>query len=172
MGALDGWRLVAYTMDYHPHNHLSFAENRPFNKTPFESVDLEYDEAGRVCGKEYADIYSGSGNPDCKEGDTTKFSQTLWPVHCVQGTKGQELDEGLKFPDGAAVIKKGISSVADSYGVFEDNRVFYSEANLEGIEYEIASESNIDTLLQVQKVSNVYVVGVALDYCVRYSALQ
>lgn len=172
---LEGWDLVAYTMDYHPNTHISFAENSPFNKQNFEFVNLAYDSQGRVCGQEYVGMYGGSANPSCAESEIqTNFSQQLWPVHCVQGTWGQMLDAGISkaMPSGVAVVKKGYSTVIDSYGAFENNRVFYSETSVDGEDYEIESESSLNRLLEVAGVKNVYLVGLALDYCVKYTGLQ
>jgi len=172
---LEGWDLVIYTMDYHPNTHLSFAANSPFNKTPFEFVNVSYDTQGRVCGQEYVEMYQQSANPNCTEGDIeTTFSQQLWPVHCVQDTWGQKFDDRILegMPQGAAVVKKGHSTIADSYGAFENNLVFLSGADLDGNALEIASESSQNRLLQVAGVKTVYVTGLALDYCVKYTSLQ
>lgn len=173
LAALDGWKLVAYTQDYHPSNHISFSDNSPYSKKPFEFVNMAYDTNLRICGQDYVEMYGVSANPSCNASNVeTNFSQQLWPVHCVQGTWGQKLDSRLEMPSGAAYVKKGLTSVADSYGAFQNNFVQLSDSDLSGNELGIASEGSLNTLLQVAGAKTVYVAGLALDYCVKYSSLQ
>jgi len=171
--ALPGWNTVVFTMDYHPQNHFSFAENSPFNKTIFSFIDAVYDKNSRICGKEYVDLYGGSAAEKCDESDLrVNYSQELWPVHCVQGTWGQKIDDRVQIPATATIVKKGHSTVVDSYGAFEDNFVFESKAAISPIEMNIMSENNLARLLKLADVENVYMTGLALDYCVKYTAMQ
>jgi len=179
LAELDGWAFVAYTMDYHPPNHASFADNSPFEKNPFDFVDMAYDEQGRICGEEYVSMYGPSANSNCSEEDVvSKFSQHLWPVHCVQGTWGQNLDDKITLPAMHTLIRKGITSVADSYGAFENNIIFLkgnlsdSDESKQLTNLEMVSQSSLEALLMTAGVSNVYIAGLALDYCVKYTALQ
>jgi nicotinamidase-related amidase len=160
-------------MDYHPQNHFSFAKNSPFNKTSFSFVDAAYDKSSRICGKEYVELYGGSATEKCDEHDVeVNFSQELWPVHCVQGTWGQKIDDRVQIPATATIVKKGLSTVVDSYGAFEDNFVYESKATISPGDMKIISENNLATLLKLADVENVYMTGLALDYCVKYTALQ
>jgi nicotinamidase-related amidase len=173
LSAMPGWNLVAFTMDYHPLNHFSFAVNSPLNKTSFSFVDAVYDKSSRICGKEYVDLYGGSATENCSQCDIrVNFSQQLWPVHCVQGTWGQQIDDRVKIPASAAVVKKGLTTVVDSYGAFENNFAFESKATEDPNEMETLSENSLATLLKLANVKNVYMTGVALDYCVKYTAMQ
>jgi nicotinamidase/pyrazinamidase len=75
-----------------------------------------------------------------------------WPVHCVAGTPGAELVDGLDVARLSAIIDKGMASDADGYSGFE-------ATGLEG-------------LLRALEVGAVHVAGLALDYCVRATALD
>lgn len=78
---------------------------------------------------------------------TTHFD--TWPVHCVQGTPGAEFHPGLNL-DGAVVFRKGLSTENDGYSPFEG-----------------VSEDG-QTLEQfLGQLTNLYVVGLATDYCVK-----
>jgi nicotinamidase/pyrazinamidase len=84
--------------------------------------------------------------------------QTFWPDHCVQGTRGAKLHPGLDQARIQAVIRKGYDPGADSYSGFTDN----AGKNPTGLEGYLKSRG----------VTKVYVAGLALDYCVRASALD
>ncbi|HEY4242282.1 MAG TPA: isochorismatase family protein [Kofleriaceae bacterium] len=79
--------------------------------------------------------------------------ETLWPPHCVQGTRGAELL--VDVPD---VIQKGTDPRIDSYSGFFDN-------NHE-------KQTALDGWLRARGVDHVYVMGLATDYCVRATALD
>merc|ERR1712232_1375251 len=134
---------------------------------------MGYDKSSRICGKEYIDLYGGSATENCSQSNIgVNFSQELWPVHCVQGTWGQKIDERVQIPASAAVVKKGLSTVVDSYGAFENNFAFGSQASNKSNELEILSENSLAVLLKLANVENVYMTGLALDYCVKYTAMQ
>lgn len=90
----------------------------------------------------------------------------------MQGTWGQKLDDEIVMPDGAAVVKKGITTVADSYGAFENNVLYLSDTELSGNDFELATASSLNKVLEVAGVKTVYMTGLALDYCVKYTSLQ
>merc|ERR1712048_1331992 len=121
----------------------------------------------------YADLYGKSASADCPENDVEiNFSQELWPVHCVQGTWGQQLDDRVYIPSNAVTVKKGETTVVDSYGAFENNFIFKSQKRRNSSELDIFSENSLGKLLKLAGVENVYLTGLALDYCVKHTALQ
>ncbi|QHC36224.1 nicotinamidase [Komagataeibacter xylinus] len=79
-----------------------------------------------------------------------------WPVHCVAGTKGAALVPDLAQAHIGVVLRKGMRRDIDSYSAFEDNAR--------------ASRTGLEELLRGRGISRVFVVGVALDYCVAASA--
>jgi nicotinamidase/pyrazinamidase len=76
----------------------------------------------------------------------------VWPVHCVAESEGAELAHGVDRGLIDVVVDKGRSREADGYSGFEDTR--------------------LDELLRSRGVDTVHVVGLALDYCVRATALD
>ncbi len=80
-----------------------------------------------------------------------------WPRHCVQGTRGAAFHPALKYPDEAIVMSKGMNPDQDSYSVFHS-----SDANSTGFL----------NLLKIFGVTELYIGGLATDYCVKYTVLD
>lgn len=80
-----------------------------------------------------------------------------WPGHCVQGTKGAEFHPGLKLPEDAVIISKGMDPRSDSYSCFQG----YSPDGKDFL-----------TLLREFKIEELYIGGLATDYCVKASILD
>ncbi|MCH6198978.1 bifunctional nicotinamidase/pyrazinamidase [Aquiflexum sp. LQ15W] len=90
--------------------------------------------------------------------DLNGVSQILWPVHCVQGTKGAELHPGLKTEKWEAVFKKGTNPNVDSYsGFFDNNRM---------------GDTGLSAFLKEKGIEEVFVCGLATDYCVKFTVLD
>src|SRR6266487_1828526 len=90
--------------------------------------------------------------------DLNGLPQTLWPVHCVQGTRGAELAAALNRERIANVIPKGTDAGIDSYSGFFDNG--HRRA------------TGLGEWLRAKGVTEVYVCGLATDYCVKFTALD
>ena len=90
--------------------------------------------------------------------DLHGLPQTLWPVHCVQGTPGAEFAPGLDRSRWDAVFQKGTDPEIDSYSGFFDNG--HRRA------------TGLGATLRARGVREVTVVGLATDYCVRFTALD
>lgn len=90
--------------------------------------------------------------------------QRLWPIHCVQGTKGADIISQLDVSKVDVFVKKGMDARVEMYSAFSD-----SFGNLTsgagGVSLDLAS------LLHSQNITDVYVVGLAGDYCVKDTAL-
>ena len=84
--------------------------------------------------------------------------QTLWPVHCVQKTQGVELAATLNRQGIARVFPKGTDAGIDSYSGLFDNARHMS--------------TGLSEWLKAQGVTEVYVCGLATDYCVKFTALD
>jgi nicotinamidase/pyrazinamidase len=82
-----------------------------------------------------------------------------WPVHCVQGSKGAELIDGLVLPENAIEVRKGADPIVDSYSAFGGWAT--------GID-----PQPLDQFLKAQGVDAVYVMGLATDFCVKETALD
>ena len=86
------------------------------------------------------------------------LSQVLWPVHCVQGTRGAELADGLERGRIGRVFVKGTDPEIDSYSGFFDNGRRRS--------------TGLGEYLAARGVDEVVVLGLATDYCVKFTALD
>lgn len=86
------------------------------------------------------------------------MTQVLWPAHCVQGTLGADYAPGLDTKRIAKVFLKGIDPTIDSYSGFFDNG--HKRA------------TGLGDYLRQQGVTDVAVVGLATDYCVKWTALD
>lgn len=75
-----------------------------------------------------------------------------WPVHCVQNTKGAEFHSDLSDDPRVTIISKGIDERADGYSGFDG--------------------TNLGQLLREEGVEEVWVGGLATDYCVKHTVLD
>jgi nicotinamidase/pyrazinamidase len=102
-----------------------------------------------------------ANHPGTKPGDRIMLDgieQILWPVHCVQDTHGAEFASSFDTKRIASVFQKGIDPRIDSYSAFFDNA--HRRA------------TGLGDYLKDRSVKDVYLLGLALDYCVKYSALD
>ena len=90
--------------------------------------------------------------------DLNGLPQTLWPVHCVQRTKGAELAPNLRRDRIARVFQKGTDPRIDSYSGLFDN--------------EHKKSTGLGEWLKEKGVNEVFVCGLATDYCVKFTALD
>ena len=90
--------------------------------------------------------------------DLHGLDQVLWPVHCVQGTPGAEFVDALDTEAIDAVFQKGTDPTIDSYSGFYDNGR--------------RKATGLGEWLRERGVTKVTVVGLATDYCVKFTALD
>ena len=90
--------------------------------------------------------------------DLHGLQQILWPVHCVQNTPGAAFVPALDTSRFDRVFQKGTDPNIDSYSGFFDNG--HSKA------------TGLGDYLKSRNVSDIYVCGLATDYCVKYTALD
>ncbi len=82
----------------------------------------------------------------------------LWPEHCIEGSFGAELSAHLKLDKIDKTILKGTNPDIDSYSAFFDN--------------EKKHQTELDSFLKTKGVSSLIIVGLATDYCVKFTALD
>jgi nicotinamidase/pyrazinamidase len=84
--------------------------------------------------------------------------QTLWPVHCVQGSRGAEFHPALRLPRAELILRKGYRPQVDSYSAFfENDRV---------------TPTGLAGYLDNRNLTRVFLAGLTYDFCVGYSALD
>jgi len=98
---------------------------------------------------------------DAEPFSTLQFSygpQTLWPDHCVQGTKGAAFHPELDVTKAQMVVRKGFHPGIDSYSAFREN--------------DRTTRTGLDGYLKARGFTRLTLCGLALDYCVAWSAID
>lgn len=84
--------------------------------------------------------------------------QTLWPVHCVQGSAGAAFHPALRTDPAQMIIRKGFRPGIDSYSAFFEN--------------DRTTPTGLEGYLRSRGVTDLVLVGLATDFCVGFSALD
>lgn len=108
-------------------------------------------------------ISFASSHPGCEPMEAIDLYghlQTLWPDHCIQGTPGAELHEGLPWEKVAAIIRKGADPQSDSYSGFRNNWNFMGERLPTGLA----------GYLKERDMKDIFICGLAGDVCVKWTA--
>jgi nicotinamidase/pyrazinamidase len=124
---LPRFAVRVFTQDWHPADHLSFAESHP-GQAPFATTEMPYG------------------------------AQVLWPVHCVQGSEGAAFHPRLDTDCADMIVRKGFRREIDSYSAFFEN--------------DHATPTGLAGYLRERGVAEVWLAGLATDFCVGYSALD
>jgi nicotinamidase/pyrazinamidase len=90
--------------------------------------------------------------------ELNELQQILWPDHCVQNTLGAEFVAELNMDRINAIFKKGTDREIDSYSGFFDNGHRKS--------------TGLGDYLNEREIQEVYICGLATDYCVKFTALD
>ncbi len=84
--------------------------------------------------------------------------QVLWPDHCIQGSTGAEFHKDLATDPADLIIRKGYNPAIDSYSAFFEN--------------DHTTPTGLEGYLRTRGITNLTMVGLALDFCVNYSAVD
>lgn len=179
--------LVVLTKDAHPPRHVSFASahatgcdclaRQQQQRSPDlnsngkysgllspATVTLHYNEQGQLCnhtaayggGRQQPAALSVVCPPTAPPGTYRSIQQQLWPDHCLAGTPGSQLHPGLETRSTDVVLEKGGQPHVDSYSAFFDNG-YLAPTPLHGT-------------LTGAGISEVYIAGIAQDFCVAFTA--
>lgn len=102
-----------------------------------------------------------ANHPGKKPGDRVMLDgieQILWPVHCVQNTHGAEFVRSFDTSRVTRIFHKGTDPRIDSYSTFFDNAQ--------------RRDTGLGDYLKKRGIREIYLMGLALDYCVKYSTLD
>ena len=102
-----------------------------------------------------------SSYPGKKPFETTKLrygTQVLWPDHCVQGSQDAAVQKDIDIPQAQLVIRKGFHKDTDSYSAFT--------------EADGKTSTGLAAYLKARGIKEVYVAGLATDFCVAWTALD
>ncbi|MBO0739936.1 MAG: bifunctional nicotinamidase/pyrazinamidase [Hyphomicrobiaceae bacterium] len=106
-------------------------------------------------------ISFASSHPGKKPFESIKLpygNQVLWPDHCVQGTEGAAISNSIDIPHAQLIIRKGYNRNVDSYSAF--------------IEADGKLKTGLDGYLKGRGIMTVFVVGLATDFCVAWTAMD
>lgn len=123
--------------------------------------DNEYDQIVLTQDFHPANHKSFASNHGKSVGETINLngvSQFLWPDHCVQGTFGAEFHKDLNREKVNHIVQKGKNPEVDSYSAFHDNNR--------------QEKTDLSDFLKYHDIELVEIVGLALDYCVKYTCLD
>jgi len=102
-----------------------------------------------------------SSHPGKKPYDTVEMPygrQILWPDHCIQGTPGADFHPALCIPRCELIVRKGYDRQIDSYSAFFEN--------------DRQTPTGLAGYLRDRGLTRQFLVGLATDFCVAYSALD
>ncbi|MEQ9723357.1 bifunctional nicotinamidase/pyrazinamidase [Yersinia alsatica] len=91
-------------------------------------------------------------------GELEGLTQVWWPVHCVQDKPGAALHPLLNQAAITAIFRKGQDPDIDSYSAFFDNGR--------------RAKTPLDEWLQQHGIKSLFIMGLATDYCVKYTVLD
>ncbi len=77
-----------------------------------------------------------------------------WPPHCVRQTPGADMHPGLNMDMIEKIFLKGTEGKDDGYSAFE------------------ATNMNLEHFLKGREVTDLYIAGLATDYCVKETVLD
>ena len=121
----------------------------------------EYDQIVLTQDWHPANHKSFASNNGKNVGETISLNgvpQFMWPDHCVQGTYGAEFHKDLNRDKVTHIIQKGKNVEIDSYSGFQDNNHFM--------------KTGLEDFLKYHDIQLVEIVGLALDYCVKFTAID
>jgi len=146
-------QTIFISQDWHPVNHVSFARNHIDSKTgkPHNPFTFNVPLSAKL-----------------DSNTTISFNESLWPVHCLQGTWGAEISPLLKRNGRELSIKKGtgigiephLGNLVDSYSAFGDR--FHG----------LFEKSDLQKLIAERGINRLIVCGLATDYCVGSTAID
>ena len=84
--------------------------------------------------------------------------QVLWPDHCIQGSSGAQFHTDLHCDRADLIIRKGYNPAIDSYSAFFEN--------------DHTTPTGLDGYLRTRGIDQLVMVGLALDFCVNFSAVD
>ncbi|MCF7790571.1 MAG: bifunctional nicotinamidase/pyrazinamidase [Victivallales bacterium] len=96
-----------------------------------------------------------------KPGDVIELNgcrQILWPEHCIQNTIGSQIHNDIVTKKITKIIYKGTNINIDSYSAFLENDKKHT--------------TGLDIYLKNNRIRDIYIAGLATDYCVKYTAID
>jgi nicotinamidase/pyrazinamidase len=90
--------------------------------------------------------------------DLPGLGPVLWPDHCIQGKRGADFHQDIDIRPATLILHKGTNREIDSYSAFLEN--------------DKKTETGLDGYLKNRGIERIFICGLALDYCVFYTAMD
>ncbi|ODV97095.1 hypothetical protein PACTADRAFT_84336 [Pachysolen tannophilus NRRL Y-2460] len=142
------WDLVVTTQDWHPKTHTSFASNHKDVK-PFQELTFKHP----------------LNEIDPKTGEIKIMKQVVWPDHCIQNSFGSEIAKEFKIPLHKLEENGNCKTVNVKKGYIEDREYYSCFQDSWGLH-----KTELNDYLKENKITDVFLVGIAYDFCVLHSA--
>lgn len=158
---MDALLIVDIQNDFLPDGALAVKGGDKIIPVINKLLELPFDH--KVASKDWhpADHGSFALTHGRKPGEVIRLNgleQILWPVHCVQGTKGADFPMSIDPKKFEKIFQKGVDKNIDSYSAFFDNGHLKS--------------TGLDEYLKSKKVTKLYIAGLVTEFCVKYSVLD
>jgi len=121
---------------------------------PADHISFASNHTGKQPFTDFATIINPSNASE-------RYESRLWPDHCIQNTKGAELVPELDIKKVDTILEKGQAKDVEMYSAFYPP-----------LEKPRVSDSGLAGVLKEKGVTDVYVVGLAFDYCVKCTAVD
>ena len=141
------WLAVALTQDWHPANHILFASQH--NVEPFSIVEFEHP------GKE----------KNASTGKIKTKRQVVWPDHCIQNTKGAEIEPSILATFHA--LPADIPKIIVQKGYLQDREYYLAFTDVWRLH-----KTELEDFLLKNEITHIVVVGLAFEFCVLYTAVD
>ena len=128
---------------------------------PINDFQLNFDNIVNTQDWHPRDHKCFAKNHGLEEYSTIEFfygTQILWPEHCIQNTIGSALHDKLDTTRSNLILRKGLNKNIDSYSAFFEN--------------DKETPTGLDGYLKSKSIENLYICGLAFDFCVFYTAMD
>ncbi|KAJ9103675.1 hypothetical protein QFC19_004250, partial [Naganishia cerealis] len=160
------WDLVVATQDWHPRGHVSFASSHEGGK-PYTKIKIPKRHTGETAASEQG-----------PEGDEM-IDMFIWPDHCIPGTTGADIEEGLQerlkpwlAKGKLAIARKGYNMDFDAFSAFQGSIVTNAKDPLARTDEVNVIGPDVGSYLVGKGIKRCVVVGLATDYCVAQTTLS
>ena len=161
IGASDVLLVIDVQNDFCPGGQLAVADGDSVLQ-PIQDIAQRFEHVVLTQDWHPADHFSfaaaHAGRKPFEQIEASYGPQTLWPEHCVQGTRGAEFHAALALTRAELILRKGFRRTIDSYSAFFEN--------------DRTTSTGLAGYLRERGLTRVFLAGLAYDYCVGYSALD
>lgn len=156
--------LIDLQNDFCPRGALAVSEGDRVIPIALKAIDIAQHQGMPIVATQdwhpahHGSFASQSGGNVGEVGELAGLAQVWWPDHCVQGSTGAQFHPSLDSNAFDHVVQKGTDESIDSYSAFFDNGQ--------------KASTELHQWLQHHQIDKLYIMGLATDYCVKFSVLD